>query len=110
MMMLPQGAKVLTAPKTKTYGEALDAMMDNRFDKYVMQKYSAPLLEKQRKQYETKRSTEFAENITKSMVINNMGSGLSDHLLGKIAKGTPVTNIDQFAKVLASELQKDPYR
>lgn len=108
---LERGDKVLTAPKTKTYGEVLDAMMDGRFEKYVMQKYVAPQLEKQRKVAAEKRDNDFAENITKSMVINNMGDGESGFHLKKIRQqGLNFSNAREIGREIAKELKQDPYR
>lgn len=93
---LERGDKVLTAPKTKTYGAALDAMMGNRWNTYVSNTYIAPQLEKQRKKNEAEKSKTFAQNITESIYINK-ASGRGDFFLEQMAKqGINIKNVDDF--------------
>lgn len=107
---LEKGDKVLTAPKTKTYGAVLDSMIDNTFDRYIMKTYVAPVLEKQVKQDKAVKQKTFAQNITESLIINKQ-AGLTDYGLEKVwRKGNYVTNADDIGKSVARHLQKDIYR
>lgn len=107
---LERGDKVLTAPKTKTYGAVLDAMIDNTFDRYIMKTYVAPVLEKQVKQDKAVKQKSFEQNVIESIYINK-AAGLTEYGLEKVwRKGNYVTNADDIGKSVARHLQKDIYR
>lgn len=100
VMFMPGGAKVLPAPQTKTYGEVLDAMYDKRFDKYVMENYVTPALNKQRATFEKSKQQRFADNIKESIVLNQPGLTGYDLELNR-RRGFNINNIDEFAQALA---------
>lgn len=47
LIVMPQGAKVLTAGKTKQHADMVDAMIDNRLPDHIMKVYIKPALENQ---------------------------------------------------------------
>lgn len=100
LTVLEKGTKVLPAKQTKTYGEVLDAMYDKRFDKYIMQNYVTPALNKQKATFEKTKQQRFADNIKESIVLN--GSGLTGYDLElNRRKGFNINNVDEFAQALA---------
>lgn len=100
---LEKGDKVLTASKTKTYGEALDAMIDNRFDSWVMDKYLAPRLEAQNKSYKSGEQKSFARNLADANLINVTVPQ------GKEMKSIRVNNLDELAAMILNS-RTSPYR
>lgn len=114
-MLLPQGTKILDAKKTKRYAEVFDAMHDDRFEDYVLKEFAAPILAKAKKNFmdqaKEKDNKSIAENMTRSMVINNMMSGKGDFFLERMDKrGITVKNIDELAEAIISKQLKSPYR
>lgn len=100
LTVLEKGTKVLPAKQTKTYGEVLDAMYDKRFDKYIMQNYVTPALNKQKATFEKTKQQRFTDNIKESIVMN--GSGLTGYDLElNRRKGFNINNVDEFAQALA---------
>lgn len=101
VMYVPKDAKILPAQKTKNYGEVLDAMYDNRFDRFILDRYVAPALAEQKKRYENKQQETFASNIVNSMTVN--GLTLGDVMYAN-KKGINIKNIDDLSKGVAREL------
>jgi hypothetical protein len=101
---LPDGAKVLPAKQTKTYGEVFDAMYDNKFDKYIMQKYVAPALAEQKRKFEERKENSFASNITNSLQYNGINVG---DLIYANKRGTNIKNTDELAYAIAKALKTD---
>ncbi len=109
LTMLPQGTKVLPAKQTKTHSEAIDAMFDNRFDAFVLDRYVNPALVKAKREKVQREEVSFAENITRSMTVNQMG--LSESQLEKIRRrGQNINNVEDFARAIAQAVKSDPYR
>jgi len=109
IMFMPGGAKILPAKQTQTYGAALDAMYDKRFDKYIMQTYVTPALKKQKAEYESGKSKRFAENIRDSIVYNQMPSGRGDFYLERMSKGVRIANVDEVAEAIYQR-QRSSYK
>jgi len=106
LMFMPGGAKVLPTAQTKTYGAVLDAMYDKKFDKYVVQHYVTPALNKQKAKYEQNKQQRFAD---KSIILN--GGGLTGYDLEQNRrKGFNVNNAEVIGKVIAEQLKRDIYR
>lgn len=101
---LEKGDKVLTASKTRTYGDALDAMIDNRFDSWVMDKYLAPRLEAQNKVYKSSEQKSFARNLAESVFVNVASPQ------GRKLESVNLNNVDEFADAIAERLRQSPYR
>jgi hypothetical protein len=119
----------------KQHAEAIDAMFDGKFDDYVHRKFVipeierqqirqpiekiapepyrfiAPVLEKHKKVKEQEKEKTFADNITKSFIIQ--GIGITAVEMDKIRrKGQTVTNADEIGAAVAKNLTSlvDPYR
>lgn len=101
VMYVPKDAKILPAQKTKNYGEVLDAMYDNRFDRFILDRYTAPALAEQKKRYENKQQETFASNIVNSMTVN--GLTLGDVMYAN-KKGVTIRGQEEFAEILASKI------
>ena len=109
LMMLPRETKVLDAKKTKTHSEAIDAMYDNNFDAFVLNRYVNPALKKAKKEKQQADNVTFAENISKSFILNNMG--LTEKELEKVRRrGNKINNARELAQEIANALSQDPYR
>lgn len=116
---LDKGDKVLPAPKTKTYGEALDAMYDNRFEKYILKSYVAPALAKQKQMFEKQKQETFAENVGRHVTVNNSEvtkeiiaqfTGMTSHEFSRIFnKGVLIKNADEVGKSIAKNTPTNPY-
>lgn len=109
LMMLPRETKVLDAKKTKTHSEAIDAMYDNNFEGFVLNRYVNPALKKAKKEKQQADNVTFAENISKSFILNNMG--LTEKELEKVRRrGNNINNARELAQEIANALSQDPYR
>lgn len=104
MTYLPDGAKVLPAKQTKTYGEVFDAMFDNRFESYVLKKYVAPALAEQKRKFDEGKEKNFASNIVTSMQYNGLTTG---DLIYANRKGTNIRNTDEIAIAIAKALKTE---
>lgn len=109
IIYMPSHSKVLPAKQTNRYGELLDAMFDNKLNQYIAKTYVSPALERQRREFDNQKQESFANNITKSLYFNG---GLSANEMDRIRrKGQPITNVDEIAKAIASNLPVyDSYR
>lgn len=109
IVYMPSHSKVLPAKQTNRYGELLDAMFDNKLNQYIAKTYVSPALERQRREFDNQKQETFANNITKSLYFNG---GLNANEMDRIRrKGQPITNVDEIAKAIASNLPVyDSYR
>ena len=109
IVYMPSHSKVLPAKQTNRYGELLDAMFDNKLNQYIAKTYVSPALERQRREFDNQKQETFANNITKSLYFNG---GLNANDMDRIRrKGQPITNVDEIAKAIASNLPVyDSYR
>lgn len=109
VVFMPGGSKVLPAKQTKTYGQVLDAMFDNRFEKYVMQNYVTPALQKQQRTFEANKQTTFANKVGESIVLNT--TGMTANEMERIRKrGQVILNADEIGRSVANHIKIDPYR
>jgi len=109
VMYVPEGSKVLPNNKTKQFAPALDAMFDNKFDQYVLNRYVNPALQKQRAAMESERSGSFAENLGRSITLNSKSGGTDPNLVRAIRQG--YINADEFGQAVAKYLPtSDIYR
>lgn len=109
LMMATSGSKILPAGKTKQNADIIDAMFDNRLDKYILDRYINPALVAQKRQHEKQAGESFAQNITKSMIYNSAGVMPQD--LETIRKrGQIIANVDEMAEAFANKIKIDPYR
>jgi hypothetical protein len=107
---LQKGTKVIPAKQTKRYEKVFDAMVDDRFEDYVLKTYITPELQKQKVKFVQSQEKRMADAITKSMVVNNTTNNTtnsslapsgtkSEFWLERIAKGgVTVKNIDQISE------------
>lgn len=109
IVFMPNGSKVLPARQTRKYGEVLDAMFDNKLDKYVLDKYVTPALIAQKQRYESEKGRSFADNLAKSIYFNG---GINANEMDRIRKkGQPITNVEEIATAIARKLPiRDIYR
>jgi hypothetical protein len=113
MMMMPKDAKVVPAKQTNKYSGVFDSIIDDKFDDYVFKHYVSPELEKQRREFEEKKSKTFADNISKSMVLNMATGGKGDFYLEKMSRnGMAITpeSAELIGSVIARYINSDPYR
>ena len=109
LTMLPTGTKVLPAKQTKTHSEAIDAMFDNRFDSFVLDRYVNPALKKAKKEKQKEDNITFAENISKSVTLNQLG--LTEKELEKVRRrGQSINNVDELARAISQYTKRDIYR
>jgi hypothetical protein len=108
-VFLPDQAKVIPHGPTQTYGRVLDAMMDNNLDKYIHKTYVAPALIKQQQKHEAEKQQEFAQNISNSFAVQNIG-GMDEYGMRR-ALNKPLTirkeSAEYMAKALADQLKTD---
>lgn len=102
-VFLPQHTKVVPNKPTIRYADAIDAMIDNNYEKYVYKKHIAPALLKQKREYETHEKATFASNIVNSMTYT--GTTFADHDYLR-RKGTKITNADEIGAIVAREVAK----
>ncbi len=102
MIFMPQGTQVVPADRTTKYKQAIDAMIDNRFEDYVYKTMIAPALMEASKKMEKERQKSFAENIAQSFAPKD---GLSYYdLVEALGKGTSIKNGDAIGKAIAKHL------
>jgi len=132
-MLLPKGTKIIDAKKSKRYADVFDAIHDDRLDDYILKNYKTtiidrkppvamreaahddrfedyvprnyitPELKKYKVAYQDEREQSLANNITKSMVINNMTNGKGDFYLERMSKkGMPISNLNDLADLITS--------
>ena len=109
IVFMPANSKVLPARQTRKYGEMLDAMFDNKIDKYVLDKYVTPALMEQKKKFDNEKGRSFADNLAKSIYFNG---GLNETQMERIRKkGHTINNVDEIASAIAKKLPiRDIYR
>jgi hypothetical protein len=69
--MLSKGESVIIADESSKHEGLLKAMNKRQTTKYINEFYIAPALKAQKKKYESAKEASFADNILKSMMINN---------------------------------------
>lgn len=109
IVFMPANSKVLPARQTRKYGEVLDAMFDNKLDKYVLDRYVTPALIEQKKRFEMEKGKSFADNMAKSIYFNG---GLNETQMERIRKkGQSINNVEELATAIAKKLPiRDIYR
>jgi len=107
---LERGDKVIPAPQTRKYSAIFDAMVDNKLDDYILKNFVTPQLEHQRREFMDIKDKSFANNITRSIMIQQASGGKGDFFLEKMSKGISLTNAQEIGRAIASELSVDPYR
>lgn len=70
---MPQGTQVVPADRTRKYKDAVNAMIDGKFEDYVYKAMIAPALREATRKMERDRQKSFAENIANNFMINNAG-------------------------------------
>jgi len=109
IMYVPQGSKVLPNGRTKQFAPVLDAMFDDKFDQYVLNRYVNPALQKQKMQMESQRSGSIAERIGNSLINQSNGTGSDPKLIRAIRGG--YLNPDEIGRAVAKHLPTtDIYR
>jgi hypothetical protein len=101
---LSKGESVITAKATRANKDALTAMNNGEYEKFVTQKYIMPALEVRRE----KQRNSFAENISKSMQSSTYDDSLLIHETRK-NKAVSIRNADQIGKATARELGRNSY-
>jgi hypothetical protein len=110
LVFMPSNSKVLPAKQTRKYGDIIDAMYDNKLDKYIQKNYITPALLAQKQKSEEFKSKSFAENISKSITYNTLGLTPND-LEAQRKRGQYIRNVDEIAAAIAKQLPiKDIYR
>lgn len=100
-VFLPQGTKVVPNKPTVRYADAIDAMIDNRYDQYILKKHITPALLKQKKEFEKQEKATFASNIVNSMTYQGITFADMMHVN---KKGIKITNVKELAQELAKIL------
>lgn len=67
-LMMPQGAKVVTAQKTKKHAAVIDAIMDDRFDEHIQKTFVEPALQQEKLKDEKKSKKESKKAESKQIV------------------------------------------
>jgi hypothetical protein len=101
---LSKGESVITAKATRANKDALTAMNNGEYEKFVTQKYIMPALEVRRE----KQRNSFAENISRSMQSSTYDDSLLIHETRK-NKAVSIRNADQIGKATAREMNKQSY-
>jgi len=101
---LSKGESVITAKATRANKDALTAMNNGEYEKFVQQKYIMPALEVRRE----KQRNSFAETISKSMQSGVYDDSLLIHETRK-NKAVSIRNADQIGKATARELGRNSY-
>jgi chromosome segregation ATPase len=101
---LSKGESVITAKATRANKDALTAMNNGEYEKFVAQKYIMPALEVRRE----KQRNSFAENISRSMQSSTYDDSLLIHETRK-NKAVSIRNADQIGKATARELGRNSY-
>jgi hypothetical protein len=101
---LSKGESVITAKATRANKDALTAMNNGEYDKFVQQKYIMPALEVKRE----KQRNSFAESISRSMQSGTYDDSLLIHETRK-NKQVSIRNADQIGKATARELGRNSY-
>lgn len=99
-VFMPHGSQVVPNPQTKKYKEAIDAMIDNRYEDYVYKAMIAPALREATKKMEQNRQKSFAENIANNFMINK-----SDMNQYRMLDALKMNNKEQ-AKIIGKEVAK----
>jgi len=103
---LDKGDKVIPHEKTKKYAKVFDAIYDGHFEDFIFKTEIAPVLMKQKEKHTEFREKSLVNNLTKSMVINNMTNGKGDFYLEQMAKkGIIIRNTSDF-----NQAEKNPWR
>jgi hypothetical protein len=101
--MLSKGESVITAKETYSYKDLLLAINKGSGHKYIEATYIAPALKAQRRKYEEHKDRSFADNLMRSMTINQSqfrDSNILDSL--KQSRKMEKENILYLAKVIES--------
>lgn len=101
---LSKGESVITAKATRQNKDALTAMNNGEYEKYVQQTYIMPALEVKRQQ----QRNSFAESISRSMQSGTYDDSLLIHETRK-NKAVSIRNADQIGKATARELGRNSY-
>jgi len=101
---LSKGESVITAKATRANKDALTAMNNGEYEKFVQQKYIMPALEIKRE----KQRNSFAESISRSMQSGTYDDSLLIHETRK-NKQVSIRNADQIGKATARELGRNSY-
>jgi hypothetical protein len=101
---LSKGESVITAKATRANKDALTAMNNGEYEKFVQQKYIMPALEVKRE----KQRNSFAESISRSMQSGTYDDSLLIHETRK-NKQVSIRNADQIGKATARELGRNSY-
>ena len=101
---LSKGESVITAKATRQNKDALTAMNNGEYEKFVYQKYIVPALEVKRE----KQKNSFAESIATSMQSGTYDDSLLIHETRK-NKAVSIRNADQIGKATARELGRNSY-
>jgi len=87
-------SKVLPAKQTKQHRQAIDAMFDNRFDKYLYREPIAPRLVAQKQENERNTQRNFSRDLAESLVVNVAAP--QQQKLSKVA----ITNLADLVDIL----------
>lgn len=111
---LEKNDKVVPFRQSVKHEKVFDAIVDDRLENYIHHYYVAPELERQQKKFDRQQQKTFADNISKSFVINTKeaGSGVlnqlatseSIHFLKKISKGNvTISNPGEIADAIVNK-------
>lgn len=107
IVYMPSHSKVLPSRQTKEYSQLLDAMFDNRVDRFIETRYVTPRLIEARQQQEQQRSESFAQNVARSIqptYMKTTGSDKSD-----VTAWISPEVADAIGRAVARNLPSDPY-
>ena len=107
---LEKGTKVVPFKQTTLHAKAIDSMIDDRFEDFVLYNYVNPALVRQKRENQKAQAIEYAESISNSITVNQgkgMGLGELDYLQ---RRGTKINNVDDFAYAIGRQLKSDPFR
>lgn len=98
---LPRGSQVLHNKGYKKHREAINAMMDNRFEEYVYSKFVIPEVRKIRE-----RSIEHRKQEQKEIYLTS--GGIDEYGMRRVAReGIRVINAQEIAELIAGQMQSD---
>lgn len=105
-MFVPDQATIVPHAQTKKHKEALDAMIDNRFEDYVYKAMIAPAIMAATKKMEKDRQKSFAENVANSFFVNK--EGMNEYRMLDALQRNNKGNAEAIARALAKYINNNP--
>ena len=104
-ILADEGERIIPRDRNRKYWSIYEAIDDNKFDSLIQQKYIAPALKKQLKEFNNDNAYSLAQNISSSLMMNHneLASKIGSEIEWRNRNGIKVKGMDELISALTKQ-------